>query len=449
MQNSNPPNARQFQAHQSFEPVKVFPSGHMFSFGLVTLAFFLWGMSNNLTDILVQQFKKSFELSLFQAQLVQTANFLAYGIMAIPAALITRRFGYKSGLIIGLCAFALGTLLFWPAAIVGKYPMFLAALFTVGCGLSILETTANPMVAQFGNPATSERRLNYAQAFNPPGTIVGLLLGTWFIFSGVEKTPAEIAVMKHAGTYAGYLHSEIMRVVPVYVILGLVVILLAAAISYVKFPAFMTVSETGTGEDSSRFRALLGYPHFLLAVLAQFAYVGAQVGTWSNLIPYFKAYTTISEKNAGYLLTLSLVALAAGRLVSTPLMRFVSPARLTGMYAIANVILLLGGILRPGLSGGYFVMATSFFMSVMFPTIFALGIKGLGPNTKLGGSFIVMAVVGGAVIPLLMGLIKDRTGQLALGFLVPLAGYVIVALYGLTARMGPESHEVNLSPEVL
>ena len=155
----------------------VFPTGNMVAFGLVTLAFFLWGLSNNLTDILVQQFKKSFELNLFQAQLVSTANFLAYGVMAIPAALITRRFGYQRGLLVGLCVFAGGTMLFWPAAVVGRYSLFLVALFAVGCGLSILETTANPMIAQFGDPATSERRLNYAQALNPPGTIAGLPAG--------------------------------------------------------------------------------------------------------------------------------------------------------------------------------------------------------------------------------------------------------------------------------
>ncbi len=421
----------------------------MAAFGLVTLAFFLWGMSNNLTDILVQQFKKSFELSLFQAQLVSTANFLAYGVMAIPAALITRRFGYQRGLLLGLGVFAFGTLLFWPAAVVGRYSLFLVALFAVGCGLSILETTANPMIAQFGDPATSERRLNYAQALNPPGTIAGLLLGTWFIFSGVEKTPGEVTAMKEAGTYAGYLHSEIMRVVPTYVVLSVVVLVVAGLIARAKFPSYLTATAATAEEDSGSFRALLRYPHFLLAVVTQFAYVGAQVGTWSNTIPYFKAYTAMSEKSAGYLLTVSLVMLAVGRFVSTPLMRYVSPARITGGYAVVNMALLLVGILHPGLGGGYAIMATSFFMSIMFPTIFALGIKGLGPNTKLGGSFLVMAIVGGAVVPLLMGVVKDRTGQLSIGFWIPLAGYAVVALYGLLARGEADVHQVNLSPEVL
>jgi FHS family L-fucose permease-like MFS transporter len=169
----------------------MFPSSHLIAFLLTVSIFFVWGMSNNLTDILVQQFRKSFELNLIEAQLVQTAVFLAYFLMATPAALLMRRFGYKAGLITGLCVFAAGTLLFWPAAVIGQYAPFLLALFVVGSGSSILETAANPLIAEFGDPATSDRRLNFAAAFNPPGSIVGVFLGTWFIFSGVEKTPRE------------------------------------------------------------------------------------------------------------------------------------------------------------------------------------------------------------------------------------------------------------------
>jgi FHS family L-fucose permease-like MFS transporter len=375
--------------------------------------------------------------------------------MAIPAALLTRRFGYKSGLLIGLCVFATGTLLFWPAAIVGRYPVFLVALFTVGCGLSILETTANPMVAQFGPPSTSERRLNYAQAMNPPGTILGLLFGTWFIFSGVEKSPTQIASMRAAGTYAAYLHSEILRVVPTYIALGVAVLLLALVIALTRFPSELAGPlQTDPNLDPrdhprhGSFAIVIRSPRFVLAVVAQFAYVGAQVGTWSNLIPFLKAYTSVSEKTAGYLLTVSLVALAIGRFATTPLMRFIAPARIIGAYALANMALLLVGIVHPGLLGGYALMATSLFMSVMYPTIFALGIKDLGPNTKLGGSFLVMAIVGGAIVPLLMGAIRDRTGSLALAFLIPFAGYLIVALFGLFATRTITLHDVNLAPEV-
>src|SRR6202050_5436780 len=215
----------------------VFPQGQMALFGMVLVLFFLWGMSNNLTDILVQQFKKSFGLSPLQAQLVQTAVFMGYFCMALPAAMFMRRMGYKAGILAGLCVFGGGMLLFWPAAISGHYGAFLLALFTVGCGSTTLETASNPFVAQFGAVATSEQRLSFSQAFNPPGTITGVLIGTFFIFSGVELSAARVMQMKSAGTYAAYLHGEIMRVVPTYVTLGCVVFLLALLIGLTKFPA--------------------------------------------------------------------------------------------------------------------------------------------------------------------------------------------------------------------
>jgi len=414
----------------------VFPLGQMLPFALVTAIFFLWGMSNNLTDILVQQFRKSFELSLIQAQLVQTAVFLAYGTMAIPAALIMRRFGYKVGILIGLATFGTGTLLFWPAGVIGQYLPFLLALFVAGCGQSILETACNPFMAQFGPAETSEQRLNFAQAFNPPGTIVGVLIGTWFIFSGVEKTPNQVAAMKAAGTYTGYLHTEILRVVPTYIMLGLVVLSLAGVIALTKFPA-MHAEHEGEAGDRGSFAALFRYPHLLFAVAAQFFYVGAQVTTWSTFIPYIKAYTAVTEKEAGYFLTGTLVALGVGRFVSTGLMKLISPAKMMGVYALVNIALLAVGIARPGMTGVWAILATSFFMSIMFPTIFALGVKGLGPNTKLGGSLIVMAILGGAIFPPLSGFLARGSG-IAWAYALPLAGYVVVAAFGfLVGRVLP------------
>src|SRR5271167_24919 len=218
----------------------VFPEGHLLPFVFVTVLFFLWGMSNNLTDILVQQFRKSFELSQFGAQLVQTANFFGYFCMAIPAALLMRRWGYKAGMVTGLVMFGAGMVLFWPAAVSGQYGLFLMALFTVGCGASILETAANPFIAQFGDPATSEQRLNFSQSFNPLGTVTGVLIGTFFIFSGVEKRAPEIAAMKAAGTYQAYLHMEIMRVVPTYLTFGAVVLLCAVILSRTTFPVMQS-----------------------------------------------------------------------------------------------------------------------------------------------------------------------------------------------------------------
>lgn len=426
----------------------VVPSGQLLPFILVTGIFFLWGMSNNLTDILVQQFRKSFELNLLQAQLVQTSVFLAYGTMAIPAALLIRRLGYKGGIISGLCVFATGTLLFWPAAVIGRYTPFLIALFVVGAGTAILETACNPFIAEFGPESTSEQRLNFSQAFNPPGTITGVLLGTYFIFSGVEKSPAEVATMKAAGTYAAYLHTEIVRVVPTYVGLGLVLLALAFLLSRTTFTSTQSsLLDAGPeyGKERGVFAIIGRYPQLRIAIVAQFFYVGAQVGTWSNLIPYIKAYTAASERHAGQLLTSTLIAFAVGRILSTPLMRILPPTRMLTLYACLNILLLAVGIAHPGLAGTWAILLTSLFMSIMFPTIFAIGLKGLGPDTKLGGSLIVMAILGGAVFPPLMGLVRDRTGSQAYGYALPLLGYAVVALYGIFApHVG--THDILAAP---
>jgi FHS family L-fucose permease-like MFS transporter len=407
----------------------IFPVGHLLPFIFVTVLFFLWGMSNNLTDILVQQFRKSFELSQFSAQLVQTANFFGYFCMAIPAALLMRKWGYKAGMVTGLVIFGAGMVLFWPAAVSGQYSLFLIALFTVGSGASVLETAANPFIAQFGDPHTSEQRLNFSQAFNPPGTITGVLIGTYFIFSGVEPKAPQIAAMKLAGTYHIYLHGEIMRVVPTYLTFGVVVLLCALILSRTKFPVMKSEHE-GEGENHGSFGELMRVPAIWIAVAANFCNVGAQISSWSSLIPYMKQYTVVSERTAALYLLATLIAMAAGRFISTPLMRFVRPSRMLAVYGIANALLMLVAVNRPGLIGAWGIVASGFFISIMYPTIFALGLKGLGRNTKIGGSLLVMAIVGGAIFPPVSGLIARQTGSVALGYLVPMVGFCGVALYG-------------------
>jgi MFS transporter, FHS family, L-fucose permease len=421
----------------------LFPRGHLLPFILVTVLFFIWGMSNNLTDILVQQFRKSFELSAVQAQLVQTAVFFGYFCMAIPAAFSMRRWGYKFGILAGLCLFGTGTLMFWPAAVIGRYPLMLVALFVVGCGSATLETAANPFIAESGSPATSERRLNFSQAFNPPGTITGVLIGTFFIFSGVELSAAKVAQMKAQGTYAGYLHGEMMRVVPTYVTLACVVFLLAIIIGFTKFrDAPQEQSKTHTGSLLRQIVSLLRVSQLRAAILAQACYCGAQVSTWSAFIPYVRQYTHSNDRSAGLLLTGNLIALALGRVISTGLMRWINPAHMMGAYASINILLLMVAILHPGSLGAGAILLTSFFMSIMFPTIFAMGIKGLGPDTKLGGSLIVMSVVGAGIIPPVLGLVAKHTGSYALGYMVVAACYLVVAIYSLKARSRTNIHTV-------
>jgi MFS transporter, FHS family, L-fucose permease len=406
----------------------LFPAGQLVPFILVTALFFLWGIPNNLNDILIRQFMKSFAISRFQAGLVQSAFYMGYFLLAMPAALLMRKVGYKSGFVVGLLLLGSGCFLFWPAALAGRYGFFLCALFVIASGLSFLETASNPFIAQLGHPDTSERRLNFSQAFNPIGAITGALIGTVFIFSGVELTPGEIAAKKAQGLYEVYLRTETLRVVKPYLVIGAVAIFWAILIARTKFPTILSEHESGAG-DHGRFRELFRYPHFVWAVVAQFLYVGAQVGTWSYFIQYVQESTHEPEKIAGYFLTGTLAAFGVGRFASAYLMRTVAPNKLMGAYSIANVVLVAVGVLFPGWVGLWCIFLTSFFMSLMFPTIFALGLKGLGPNTKIGGSLLVMAIVGGAVLTPAMGLISERLHSVVGAYLVPLAAYIFIAVY--------------------
>jgi FHS family L-fucose permease-like MFS transporter len=406
----------------------IFPSGHLLPFSLVTSLFFMWGVPNNLNDILIRQFMKSFALTRFEAGLVQSAFYMGYFLLAIPAALLMRRFSYKAGILVGLGLYSIGALLFWPAAIEGKYLYFLGALFVIASGLSFLETASNPFIAQLGDQHSSERRLNFSQAFNPLGSISGVLIGTVFIFSGVELTPEQVSALQARHLYDAYLRTETLRVVRPYLVLGAIAFVLGLFILRTKFPAIHSEHEAEQG-DHGHFRELLRYPHFLSAVFAQFMYVGAQVGTWSYFIQYVEESTHQHEKVAGLFLTGTLVAFAVGRFTSAYLMRFFAPHRMLGAFASVNVLLVAVGVLSSGWTGLWAIFLTSFFMSLMFPTIFALGIKQLGPNTKLGCSLLIMSIIGGAILTPAMGLIAESAHRTAPAYLVPLAAYACVAVY--------------------
>ena len=402
--------------------------GYLIPFILVTTLFFMWGIPNNLNGVLIKQFMKSMEISRFQAGLIQSAFYMGYFVLAVPAAMLMRRYSYKTGIVFGLLLYAAGCLLFWPAAIIGQYGFFLLALFIIASGLAFLETGANPFIALLGNPESSEQRLNFSQAFNPIGSVVGVLLGTVFIFSGVEPDETKIAAMKMAGEYTGFLQQETMRVVKPYLALAVFAFIWAMLIIKVKFPKF----EAENGElpgSKGHFKDLLKYPHFWKGVLAQFFYVGAQVGTWSYFIPYVQDYTGQPEKIAGYFLTGTLVAFGLGRFSATWLMRFIQPNHLMGCYSVVNIVLVGIGILIPGWVGMWTIFFTSFFMSLMYPTIFATSIKGLGENTKIGGSILVMAIIGGSICTPLMGYIAEKTNSMAVAMMVPMVAYVYISYY--------------------
>ena len=379
---------------------------------LVTGLFFLWGVANNLNDILIPHFRSVFQLSDLQSGLVQSAFYLGYFCFAIPASLTMTRFGYKGAVITGLGLFATGAALFWPAALAISYPLFLLALFVIASGLAFLETSANPMIARLGPPEDAERRLNFAQSFNPVGSITGLTMGIFLIL------PAAAG----GGTEA------VRNVLVPYSIIALVVVVWAVLLARTPFPPAAT--EEREVHSLSDFGALVRRPRYLFGVFAQFAYVGAQVGVWSFMIRYVGvAIPTFAQRKAGLLVAISLGLLIVGRFSGTWLLTRMRGGPLMMIYALIAALLCLIGAVAVGPVGVVALMSTSFFMSIMFPTIFVLSLRGLGPLTKSGSAFIVMAIIGGAAFTALMGLISDKTHSIANAMFVPAACFGIVALF--------------------
>ena len=404
------------------------PAWHLFF--LVVSLFFLWGVANNLNDILIKQFKKVFELSDFQAGLVQSAFYLGYFTLAVPAAMFMRRFGYKGAIVLGLLLYASGAFLFYPAAEKHAYVLFLLALYVIASGLAFLETSANPLITVLGPREGAAQRLNLAQAFNPLGSITGVLVGQHFILSGNEPTAEQIAAMTTAERAAFYATESAAVQVP-YLVIGAIVVVWALLFMISRFPRTRdTDAADARGGGMAHLVDLLRDRYFMLAVAAQFFYVGGQIGVWSYLIRY--AQVTVPgtpEKVAANFLTAGLVIFMLGRFTGAALMRYVAPARLLATYALINAVLCTVAVGLPGPVGLYALVAASFFMSIMFPTIFALGLDGLDDEKrKLGSSLLVMSIIGGAILTAVMGATSDAFG-IHWAMAVPLFSFAIVLTF--------------------
>ena len=386
---------------------------------LVVALFFMWGVANHLNDILIPQFKKAFTLTDFQSGLIQSAFYLGYFIFAIPAALFMKRFGYKAAVVLGLLLYASGAFLFFPAADQMQYAFFLGALFVIASGLAFLETSANPLVTVLGAPETSERRLNFAQAFNPLGALTAVFVGQTFILSG--GAAGETAI------------TEAHAVQTPYLVLGCVVLVWAAVVALTPFPPVAgakAARDEGPGRVSD-YLALFGHRTFIFGVLAQFCYVGAQTGVFSFMIRYSQHALAGTNESTGssYLFT-SLIGFMIGRFVGTGLMWRIAPWLIMTVFAVVNVALMAVAFLAPGQIGLYAMVATPFFMSIMFPTIFALSVKNLGPLTKAGSSLLIMSIIGGAIFPAMMGRVSDMSA-INVAMLSPLACFAVIAFFGL------------------
>lgn len=401
---------------------------YLVPFILVVSLFFLWGMAHNLDSILIPHLKKACNLNNRESTLIDTSVFLAYFLMAIPAGMILKKWGYKSTMITGLLAFAFGAFLFVPAANNLSYITFLTALFIIGCGLTLLETSANPYAAILGSPDKAAWRLNLAATFNglaaPLATIVGR-----FILSGKSHTQDELAAMTDA-VRNNYFLTEAATVKTPYIILGTVLVSVALLFYFMKLPEVKAVSKDGISKGS--FLGALKHKHLRWAVIAQFFYVGAQVCVTSFFIRAAQQAGGFDEYTALYYLGLYGTLFLVGRFVGTLLLRYISSNKLLAIYAVISVLLCIVAILGDGAYVVYALGGLGFFMSIMFPTIFALGIDGIGDDTKPGSSWLIMSIVGGAILPYAMGTLIDFNGDnIQIGYSIPLVCYLVILYFGL------------------
>lgn len=402
---------------------------YLLPFILVTSLFFLWAFLHNLNPILIPHLKKACQLSDTQSALIDSAVYLGYFLMALPAGWFMHKYGYKKGILLGLVLYGIGTLLFVPAASTRSYVFFLGALFIIASGATFLETVANPYITKLGSKETSEQRLNFAQSFNGVGAFLAPIIGGQFILSGIEYTPAQLQEMSPPQLNQ-YLNFEAGTVVIPYLIIAGVVLLVTVFFFITRIPE---IREDDASEEKKTFSMkIFRHSHVTWAVIAQFFYVGAQVCVGSFFIRFSKFAMNLPEKNAAiWWGSIAMVGFMLGRFSGTFLMKYIKPAKLLSLYALICTVLLAVALLTEGKIAVYAVLGVPFFMSIMFPTIFALGIKGLGEESKIASSFLVMSIVGGAILPLAMGYISDKTGSMQTAYIVPLLCFLVILYYGM------------------
>ncbi|MFZ0581109.1 MAG: L-fucose:H+ symporter permease [Candidatus Acidiferrales bacterium] len=407
---------------------------YLVPFVLVTTLFFLWALGVNLNDILIPHLKKTFNLTDFQSSLIQTAFFGGYFLAALPAGWIMERIGYRRGILIGLGTCALGALLFIPAASIRVYGFFLFALFVMACGQGMLEVAANPYVTILGPPESSERRLNLSQSFNAVGAWVTPFIGRAFILSGIEYSAATVTAMTPQ-QWQAYSASEASRVRGTYFVIAGIFLFVAILIYFVRLPEVRESSGEALPAPEAApqtHKGIWHHKHLIRGVITEFFYVGAQVGVTSFVIRFTQhALPGTPEKTAADYLKWHLFGFMIGRFVGSAIMKRVAPPKLLGLFSVAAAACTIVAIFMLGTAAVWAVVLLGFFDSIMFPTIFALSIKNLGAYTKLGSSLLVMSIIGGAIVPAVMGYISDRSSIQA-AFAVPFFCYAVVMYFSFS-----------------
>jgi FHS family L-fucose permease-like MFS transporter len=384
----------------------------------VTSLFLMWGVLHSMSDVLNKHFQNVLNLSIADSGLIQFSVFGAYFIMSIPAGIFMKKYGYKSGVILGLVLFAAGLFLFVPAANAASFTFFRIALFIVGCGMATLETVAHPFAAALGDQRSSDLRVNFAQSFNAVGTIIGPLIGGFFLLGGDTVKNTDLGSVK-----------------TLYVCIGIVVLLIAVAFVFLKIPALTdphSATESNDPEalniDVAPQKKLYQHSHFVWACVAQFFNVAAQAGTWAFFINYGASIMHFSDTKAAYFMSLFMGMMLAGRIVGTSLMTVIAPNKLLAIFAAGNILMCVIVAQHLGWASYIALLMINFFFSIMFPTIFSLGLKNLGSHTQQASSFIAMGVVGGAIFPFIMGQVANH--NVATAYYMPIICYVVIFMFG-------------------
>lgn len=449
-------------------------TNYLIPFILVTSLFFFWGVANNMTDTLLAAFKNILEMTDFQTSFIQMAFYGSYACFALPAAFLIRKYSFKTGIIVGLALYSLGTFLFFPAGQAGSYSFYLFAIYILAGGCSILETTANPYILSMGRPENATLRLNFAQAFNPIGSISGIILSQVFILSHLSNNKSSM----NANQLQTAQSTEMSAVTLTYMGVGVVLLaVLIIILFYKKMPANKDISGDSFG---STVKKLIKKPHYSWGVIAQFFYVGAQIGVWwytiryvmkslglvdavtDNILPeqiklfiqnhsfwssiwQFDATTTAENiGNSFYLF--SLILFMVSRFIFTALMRYLRPGILLAIAATGAIIASAVAIFTTGMTGVAGLVMISFFMSLMFPTIYGIALEGMSEGeSKVGGSFLVMAILGGALLTTGQGFLSTTFNSINISYLIPLVCFIIVGIYGLFANKFEKRNQFELN----
>ncbi len=441
---------------QTKEAVKsiVVPATMLLPFVLITICFPLWGFANDITNPMVSSFKNILLMKNWQSALIQAAFYGGYFAMAFPAALFIKKYSYKSGILMGLGLYALGGLMFIPASYIAQFAPFLIAYFILTCGLSFLETSANPYIIAMGPEETSTRRLNLAQAFNPLGSLIGMFTAKNFILSKLNTADYDTRLELYKNSAEQF--NEIMRsdleiVRNPYVVIGIVILVFLVIIAFTKMPK---ASEDSSVHFKDSIKRLLKRKRYTTGVIAQFFYVGAQILCWTFIIQYGESLGLSKEEAQSYNI-IAMVLFVSSRFIATFIMKYISAGKLLAVFGVASVICTAGAIFLPGMVGLYSLVGVSAFMSLMFPTIYGIALKGVGDDAKFGAAGLIMAILGGSILPPIQALIFDLGGpgynditimgvsEVKFSFIIPLICLAIVSWYGYKTYSKYDKEQVN------